>query len=71
MAFDALRLVAFEKREECDAVFEQNTRKHSTPGIQKVIADFFTLNLSDYSLPDAIFIGVVEDSAINFFRNKS
>ena len=55
--FPSLQIVAFEKREECDAVFEQNTRKHSAPGIQKVMADFFTLNLANYSLPDAIFIG--------------
>ncbi len=55
--FPFLNIIAFEKREECDALFESNTRKHSTPGITKVMGDFFENDLSSFPSPDAVFIG--------------
>lgn len=55
--FPHLAITAFEKREECNDIFETNTRKHSTPGITKVMGDFFEMNLDKLPAPDAIFIG--------------
>lgn len=55
--FPFLNIIAFEKREECNKLFELNTRKHSTPGITKVIADFFEIDLNSYPAPDTVFIG--------------
>ncbi|SFM83282.1 precorrin-6Y C5,15-methyltransferase (decarboxylating) [Chitinophaga sp. YR627] len=52
-----LQIVAFEKRPECDALFELNTRKHATPGIRKVMGDFFEQDLASLPKPDAVFIG--------------
>ncbi|QHS58519.1 precorrin-6y C5,15-methyltransferase (decarboxylating) subunit CbiE [Chitinophaga agri] len=52
-----LQIVAFEIRPECDALFEQNTRKHSTPGMTKVMGDFFAQDLAALPSPDAVFIG--------------
>ena len=53
--FPHLQITAFEKRPECDELFELNTRKHGTPGITKVMGDVF-----EEELPlavDAVFIG--------------
>lgn len=55
--FPFLNIIAFEKREQCNELFELNTRKHSTPGITKVIADFFESDLNSFAVPDAVFIG--------------
>jgi precorrin-6Y C5,15-methyltransferase (decarboxylating) len=52
-----LHIIAFEKRPECAALFELNTRKHSTPGITKVMGDFFEQDLHTLPRPDAVFIG--------------
>lgn len=53
--FPALQVTAFEKRPECSELFDINTRKHSTPGISKVMGDIFSLELKGQT--DAIFIG--------------
>nr|WP_262903197.1 precorrin-6Y C5,15-methyltransferase (decarboxylating) subunit CbiT [Chitinophaga rhizophila] len=52
-----LQVIAFEKRPECAAIFEENTRRHSTPGITKVMGDFFAQDLAVLPRPDAVFIG--------------
>jgi precorrin-6Y C5,15-methyltransferase (decarboxylating) len=55
--FPHLNIIAFEKRQECCVIFDVNTRKHSTPGITKVIGDFFKVDLQQLPVPDAVFIG--------------
>jgi precorrin-6Y C5,15-methyltransferase (decarboxylating) len=55
--FPYLTIIAFEKREECSVIFDVNTRKHSTPGITKIMGDFFEADLHLLPAPDAIFIG--------------
>jgi precorrin-6Y C5,15-methyltransferase (decarboxylating) len=55
--FPFLHITAFEKREECSALFDLNTRKHATPGILKIMGDFFEHDLNIFPAPDAIFIG--------------
>ncbi|WPQ61062.1 precorrin-6y C5,15-methyltransferase (decarboxylating) subunit CbiE [Chitinophaga sancti] len=55
--FPHLQVVAFEKREACDALLDINACKFGVPGIIKVMGDIFEQDLSGYPLPDAIFIG--------------
>jgi precorrin-6Y C5,15-methyltransferase (decarboxylating) len=55
--YPSLQITAFEIRPECSELFERNTRKHSTPGITKVMGDFFDQDLSAYAAPEAVFIG--------------
>lgn len=52
-----LRIVAFEQRPECSELMDENMRRHSTPGITKVMGDFFETDLLGYPSPDAVFIG--------------
>jgi precorrin-6Y C5,15-methyltransferase (decarboxylating) len=53
--FPALQVTAFEKRQECCQLLDMNTRKHSTPGITKIMGDIFSQELKGQT--DAIFIG--------------
>jgi precorrin-6B C5,15-methyltransferase / cobalt-precorrin-6B C5,C15-methyltransferase len=53
--FPHLQVTAFEKRPECDELFDINTRRFSTPGITKVMGDIFTVPLTGTA--DAMFIG--------------
>lgn len=55
--FPHLQITAFEKRTECDELFEINTRKHAVPGITKIMGDFFKNDFKKLSSPDAVFIG--------------
>ncbi|GAC1367698.1 MAG: hypothetical protein NVSMB30_02650 [Hymenobacter sp.] len=55
--FPHLRVVAFEKRPECQALIESNARQLSAPGIEVVMGDFFDLDLAARPAPDAVFIG--------------
>ena len=55
--FPHLRITAFERRESCAGIIEQNCRRFGTPGIEAVIDDFMALDLSAYPRPDAVFIG--------------
>ncbi len=55
--FPYLTIIAFEKREECSAIFDVNTRRHSTPGITKVMGDFFETDFRLITAPDTVFIG--------------
>ena len=52
-----LQIVAFEKRPACAVIIPENTRRFSTPGIHIIIEDFFELDLSEYPIPDVVFIG--------------
>lgn len=53
--FPHLQVTAFEKRPECSELFDINTRRHHTPGIKKVMGDFFEQTLDKEA--DAVFIG--------------
>lgn len=55
--FPELNIIAFEKRTVCKTIIQQNTERHSASGIEIIIDDFFNLNLKDYPIPDAVFIG--------------
>jgi len=55
--YPGLSVIAFEKREECGAIIQQNKERFSAPGIQIEIADFFNLDLESFPIPDSIFIG--------------
>jgi len=55
--FPHLGIFAFEKREECGEIIQQNKEQFSTPGIKVVIDDFFNLDLSKFPTPDVVFIG--------------
>lgn len=57
MQFPHLKIHSFEKREESRALIQQNTKKFGIPGIESYIGDFFEMDLSDVSKPDAVFIG--------------
>ncbi len=55
--YPGLQVTAFEKREECRHLLQENTKKFRTPGISIIIADAFDLKLADLQRPEAIFIG--------------
>ncbi len=57
LQFPHLHVVAFEKRSACREIFEQNSRRWGTAGMQCVIGDFLEVDLSLYPRPDAVFIG--------------
>ena len=55
--YPRLNIIAFEKREECNSIFEINTHRLSAPGIEKVMGDFFETDLQALAAPSAVFIG--------------
>ena len=55
--FPHLGIIAFEKREECGEIIQQNKEQFSTPGIEVVIDDLFDLDLLKFPMPDVVFIG--------------
>ncbi len=57
LAFPRVKVTAFERRESCAAVLEENARHFRAPGIRAVMGDFFTADLSQLPVPDAVFIG--------------
>lgn len=57
LRFPGLHVVAFERRLESRRLFDENTRRFGTPGIECVIGDFFDIDLAKYPVPDAVFIG--------------
>ena len=57
LQFPHLQVCAFEKRPECEAIIQENTRKFGAPGIDVHIGDFLEADLSALPLPDAVFIG--------------
>ncbi len=52
-----LEIIAFEKREECCEILEENQQKFGTPGITHVMGNIYEKDLTKYQRPDAIFIG--------------
>jgi len=57
LQFPHLTIVAFEIRQECEAIIHENTRRFGAPGIQTVMGDFLEADLSSLPRPDAVFIG--------------
>lgn len=63
MQFPHLHVNAFEIREQCGAIMEENCRKLGVPGIEWQTGDFTALDLplllqrEELHLPDAVFIG--------------
>lgn len=57
LAFPHLHITAFEIREEGKELMEANSRKFHAPGINAVIGDFLTADISRLESPEAVFIG--------------
>lgn len=57
LQFPHLHINAFEVREQGRELMHENSRRFGAPGINTIIADFTTLDLSQYEQPDAVFIG--------------
>lgn len=57
LAFPHLHVTAFEIREEGKELMEANSRKFHAPGINAVIGDFLTADISQLESPEAVFIG--------------
>lgn len=57
LQFPQLYVTSFEQREEGRELMEMNSWKFGTPGIQTVIGDFLSCDLSSLTAPDAVFIG--------------
>ena len=55
--FPRLKVVAFEIREEGEALMAENSRRHGAPGIEVVTGNFLEADLASYPPPEAIFIG--------------
>ncbi len=61
LLFPHLQIAAFEKRSECEAIFQENARRFRAPGVQMIMDDFLTADLEPALKPhttlDAAFIG--------------
>lgn len=57
LAFPHLHITAFEIRKEGKELMEANSRKFHAPGINAVIGDFLTADISRMESPEAVFIG--------------
>ncbi len=61
LRFPRLAVTAFEKRVECRALFDKNSRKYGSPGIRISMGDFLEQTHVEYTDPkgkvDAVFIG--------------
>lgn len=57
LAFPHLHITAFEIRKEGKELMEANSRKFHAPGINAVIGDFLTADISQLESPEAVFIG--------------
>ena len=61
LLFPHLQIAAFEKRSECEAIFQENARRFHAPGVQVIMDDFLTadieLALKTHITLDAAFIG--------------
>ncbi len=57
MQFPNLYITAFEIREKCDQIIEENMRHLGTPGIDYRMGDFLTADLDGLKSPDNVFIG--------------
>ena len=58
LLFPHLEIHAFEIRPECEAIIQENARRHGAPGIHIHMGDFLAAPLpTEERLPDAVFIG--------------
>jgi precorrin-6Y C5,15-methyltransferase (decarboxylating) len=57
LQFPHLEIYAFEIRPECESILENNAQKFGALGIQTIMGDFFSQNLTEIEQPDTIFIG--------------
>ncbi|MFI3289535.1 MAG: precorrin-6y C5,15-methyltransferase (decarboxylating) subunit CbiE [Rikenellaceae bacterium] len=57
MQFPNLHINAFEIREKCDQIIEENMRHLGTPGIDYRVGDFLLAELENLQSPDSVFIG--------------
>jgi precorrin-6Y C5,15-methyltransferase (decarboxylating) len=57
LRFPHLDIHAFEKRQECIQIMENNQRKLGAPGIKAYQGDIFEYNFAPFTKPDAVFIG--------------
>ena len=57
LLFPHLHITSFEIREEGRKLMTENCRRFGTPGIEAIIGDFLSVDLSALEAPDAIFIG--------------
>ncbi len=57
LQFPHLKVTSFEIREEGRELMQENARHFGTPGIQPVIGDFLSADLTSLPRPDAVFIG--------------
>ena len=57
LQFPHIKVIAFEQREECKAIFEENAHKFGTPGIETIIGNFLEIDTDSLPKPDAVFIG--------------
>lgn len=57
LSFPNLKIIAFEKREECKTIMEDNAKRFGALGIEVHIDDFFNCDLTEIPKPDAVFIG--------------
>ena len=55
--FPHLQVISFEVRTEGEELMRRNAEKFGAPGIQALIGDFLTQDLSALPRPDAVFIG--------------
>ena len=57
LLFPHLHITSFEIREEGRKLMTENCHRFGTPGIEAIIGDFLSVDLSALEAPDAIFIG--------------
>ena len=59
LQFPHLQIEAFEIRPECEAIIQENAKRHGAPGIHLHIGDFLVScdSVATGSAPDAVFIG--------------
>ncbi|HED31866.1 MAG TPA: precorrin-6y C5,15-methyltransferase (decarboxylating) subunit CbiE [Prosthecochloris aestuarii] len=61
LQFPHLEITAFEKRSECEGIFERNARRFGAPGVRVVMGDMLKQEPDEYTGPDgridAVFIG--------------
>ncbi|WP_294476660.1 precorrin-6y C5,15-methyltransferase (decarboxylating) subunit CbiE [uncultured Bacteroides sp.] len=57
LQFPQLDIISFEKRAAGEQLMMENSRRFGCPGITAVIGDFLEMPLTEYPLPDAVFIG--------------
>ena len=55
--YPQLKVVAFEIREESEAIIRGNARRFQTPGIELFIGDYLEIDKKSLPGPDAVFLG--------------